>query len=119
MLKYSLNGAIVKVDIKGRVKSPGVYEVSSNNRVMDIIKKAGGLESDADTSSINLSKKVYDEMVIVIYSKKEVSSISDTKNNESISINDCKNNNNKIINEACIDNVNDNTKTDTTNSSKK
>lgn len=115
----NLNGAIVKVDIKGRVKSPGVYEVSSNNRVMDIIKKAGGLESDADTSSINLSKKVYDEMVIVIYSKKEVSSISDTKNNESISINDCKNNNNKIINEACIDNVNDNTKTDTTNSSKK
>lgn len=110
-----LSGDTVKVDIKGRVKSPGVYEISSNSRVMDVIKKAGGLESDSDTSSINLSKKVYDEMVIVIYSKKEVSNIVDTKNNESVSINDCKNNKDKITNEACIENVNDNTKTETNN----
>lgn len=114
IVNNELSGDIVKVDIKGRVKSPGVYEVSSDNRVMDVIKKAGGLENDADTSSINLSKKVYDEMVIVIYSKKEVSSIDDTKNSENKTIVDCKNNDNKITNEACIDNVNDNTKTEST-----
>ena len=117
------SGELVKVDIKGKVKSPGVYEVSINSRVMDVIKKAGGLDSDADTSSINLSKKVYDEMVIVIYSKKEVTNINTTKDSENKTINDCKSNNNKIENEACIDNVNDNSKTqqesDTKTTSKK
>ncbi len=104
-------GELVKVDIKGKVKSPGVYEVNINSRVMDVIKKAGGLESDADTSTINLSKKVYDEMVIIIYSKGEVTNINTTKDSENKIIVDCKNNNNKIENEACIDNVNDNSKT--------
>ena len=33
---------------------------------------AGGLKEDADTSIINLSKKVTDEMFIVIYTKDEI-----------------------------------------------
>ena len=39
---------------------------------MDVIEKAGGLTDKADTSVINLSKKVKDEMVILVYSKAEV-----------------------------------------------
>lgn len=65
------------VDIKGEVKNPGIYEVSSDARVNDVIKLSGGLTKNADVSIINLSKKVTDEMVIKIYSKKEV---SDAKN---------------------------------------
>lgn len=65
------------VDIKGEVKNPGIYEVSSDARVNDVIKLSGGLTKNADISIINLSKKVTDEMVIKIYSKKEV---SDAKN---------------------------------------
>lgn len=64
----------VFVDIKGAVKNPGVYEVSSNSRIIDVIKKAGNLKKDADTSIINLSKKVKDEMYIIIYTKDQIKS---------------------------------------------
>ena len=61
----------ILVDIKGYVKKPGVYEVSSNTIVNDCIKLAGGLKTDADTNSINLSKKVTNEMVIYIPEKQK------------------------------------------------
>ena len=64
----------IKVDIKGSVVSPDVYEVDSNSRVIDIINIAGGVTEDADTDNINLSKKVSDEDVIIIYSREELES---------------------------------------------
>lgn len=60
------------VDIKGEVKNPGVYKVNIDSRINDVITLAGGLTNNADTSLINLSKKVTDEMNIKIYSKKDV-----------------------------------------------
>lgn len=60
------------IDIKGAVKNPGVYFVDSNYNVNDVINVAGGLTKEADTSLINLAKKVTDQMVIVIYTKEEV-----------------------------------------------
>ena len=62
----------VKVDIKGAVNTPGVFEMNKTDRVIDVINKAGGLKENADTSLINLSKKVSDEMVITIYTKEEL-----------------------------------------------
>lgn len=62
----------VLIDIKGEIITPGVYELTTNNTVMDAINKAGGLTKTSDTSNINLSKKLEDEMVIIIYSKKEI-----------------------------------------------
>ena len=91
----------IKVDIKGKVKNPGVYEVDSNYRVIDAIKKAGGVTNDADTSVVNLSKKVYDEMVIIIYSKAEVKNISEIKKQEEIKEKACLSNE-KLVNGACI-----------------
>ena len=67
----------VFVDIKGAVKSPGVYEVNRESRIIDVIEKAGDLKKSADTSIINLSKKVKDEMYIIIYTKDEISSYKD------------------------------------------
>jgi len=60
------------IDIKGAIKNPGVYTVDSNSKVNDVINLAGGLNKDADTSLINLAKKVTDEMVIIIYTKEQV-----------------------------------------------
>ena len=60
------------VDIKGEVKKPGVYEVDNGSRVIDVINKAGGLKKEANTRYVNLSKKVSDGDVIVIYSNDEI-----------------------------------------------
>lgn len=62
----------IKVDIKGAVKKPGVYEVSSISNVLDLIKEAGGLTKNADTSNINLSRVLEDQMVVKIYTKSEI-----------------------------------------------
>jgi len=63
---------IIKVDIKGAVKSPGVYEIKNGSRVTDLIKLAGGGTKDADLDATNLSKKLNDEDCIVISKKGEV-----------------------------------------------
>ena len=60
------------VDIKGEVLHPGIYSASKNDRVIDIIKKSGGLKSTADTYYLNLSQKVTDQMVIRVHSRYEV-----------------------------------------------
>lgn len=68
---------VIRVDIKGAVTNPGVYEMRSTARVNDVIYQAGGILENADLSRINLSKHVTDEMVIIIYTKEEM----DTYNN--------------------------------------
>ena len=54
------------VDVKGAVKHPGVFETTKDKRVKDLIEEAGGLLDDADTSTLNLSQKVKDQMVIYV-----------------------------------------------------
>lgn len=71
-----------RIDIKGEVKRPGVYIAKKDMRVVDVLTLAGGLTKNADTSVNNLSRKVFDEMVIKIYSKKEVEAFSETKEKE-------------------------------------
>ena len=113
----------IKVDIKGMVINPGVYEIEKSSRVIDIINLAGGLIEGADTDSINLSKIVSDEDVIIIYSNNDYNKIKEeyekkidychSDDNDScvedvVSINnkdDNANNGNSIINinEASID----------------
>ncbi|MFX3674445.1 MAG: helix-hairpin-helix domain-containing protein [Paenisporosarcina sp.] len=56
----------VVVDIKGQVVSPGVYTLSNESRVLDAIKRAGGLLPSADSKVLNLAAKLSDEMVLYI-----------------------------------------------------
>ena len=77
--KADKNDDMYKVDIKGQVVNPGIYSLSINSRVIDVIEKAGGLTENADTTVINLSKKISDEMVIIIYSYEEVKEFGKTK----------------------------------------
>ena len=91
----------IYVDIKGYIEKPGVYsfKIVDNARVNDLIIKAGGLKKDADTSLINLSKKLEDEMTIIIYSKKEVSDYINGKNELQNKLQICEE---KLKNNACI-----------------
>nr|WP_239541382.1 helix-hairpin-helix domain-containing protein [Pullulanibacillus pueri] len=54
------------VDIEGAVNAPGVYELRTGQRIVDAIKKAGGLSAHADKKRVNLAQKVVDEMMIYI-----------------------------------------------------
>ena len=82
----------IKVDIKGEINTPGVYELTKENNVMDAINLAGELTNKSDTSNINLSKKLKDEMVIIVYSKQEIINM---KEKEKITCPPCNN--------ACIE----------------
>lgn len=62
----------IKFEIKGEVNAPGVYEIKENSRVIDAIHLAGELKETANTNYINLSKKIDDEMVIIIYSNEDI-----------------------------------------------
>lgn len=59
------------VDVKGAVKRPGVYTVTSEKRIVDIIELAGGFTDDAVEEAINLAAKITDEMVIYVPIKGE------------------------------------------------
>jgi competence protein ComEA len=104
------NKSVIKVDIKGAVNNPGVYELEENSRVNDAIAISGGLSANADTSIINLSKVLTDQMVIIIYTKKEVQEMK--KATTTVSVEKecvCP----ILENDACIENTNNDTKTDT------
>lgn len=68
----------VYVYIKGSVKKPGVYQVSADSIVWDIVNLSGGFTKNAYTKNINLSQKVKDEMVIYVFSKSEMSKMNNT-----------------------------------------
>lgn len=61
------------VEIKGAVNSPGVFKVTSDNIINDVINMAGGLKNNAYTKNINLSKRVSKEMVVYVYTNYEYS----------------------------------------------
>lgn len=91
------NKNLIHVDVKGYVKSPGVYEVEDKEIINNIIDLAGGFKKNAYTKNINLSKKVEDELVIYVYSKSEFNKI-----NQKDAINKCSSNDYDISN--CITN---------------
>lgn len=72
---------MIKVDIKGAILKPGLYELEAGSRVQDVIEKSGGLNVDADTSMINLSKVLEDEMVVIIYTKDEIQALEEGNTN--------------------------------------
>ncbi len=63
---------ICTIDIKGAINNPGVYKTSCDSTVYDVIKLAGDLTENANTSVTNLAKKITNEMVIIIYTDEEV-----------------------------------------------
>ncbi len=90
------------VDVKGEVKKPGTYKIEEGKRVIDAINLAGGLTKSADTSANNLSMKVKDEMVIIIYSDSEIKDFETVKEKETLVISNCNKENNNITNDSCV-----------------
>jgi len=76
------------VHVDGAVKSPGVYKLSADSRVKDVVAAAGGLASEADEAKINLAAKVADGQKLHIASQSEaVSNAQQATSSESNLIN--------------------------------
>lgn len=91
------NPTPVVVYVTGAVKSPGVVELNSNQRLKDAIELVGGFTEDADIGSINLAEFVKDEQHYV------VTKIGETPSPQTVSSNTGtttpnKANNNSLIN---------------------
>lgn len=62
---------LITVDVKGAVKSPGIYDLPVGSRVHDAVQKAGGLTGEADSKSLNLAQKISDEALVYVPTKGE------------------------------------------------
>ncbi len=55
---------LLRIDIQGAVKKPGIYQLALGQRVADALEKAGGLHKEADTlhiaKNMNLATKLRD-----------------------------------------------------------
>lgn len=80
----------IKVEIKGAVINPGVYTLNKDSTISELVKKASGLESNADISVTNMAKRLEDEDVVIIYSKDEINEMK--KGNTSV----------KYVDKECI-----------------
>lgn len=54
------------VDVKGAVLKRGMYQITEDMRVIDVVRLAGGFLADADENRVNFSLKVTDQMVLYI-----------------------------------------------------
>ena len=90
-------------DIKGAVNNPGVYTLEKGKRIIDAINTAGGLKENANTSVNNLSKKINDEMVIVIYTNEEVLNFTKVQEKEQQDNKEFIKYNLEIKNDSCIE----------------
>ena len=84
---------LITVDIKGAVKSPGIYDLPVGSRINDAVQKAGGLTENADSKSINLAQRISDEALVYVPTKEETTSqeahsnASNTKDNKKVNLN--------------------------------
>ena len=84
---------LITVDVKGAVKSPGIYDLPVGSRINDAVQKAGGLTDNADSKSINLAQKISDESLVYVPTKGEdtsqatQSNASNSKENKKVNLN--------------------------------
>ena len=70
-------------DICGAVRTPGVYELEEGARIFQLIEKAGGLQENADLTSVNQAERVTDGMKVRVYTKEEAASMPQQINESS------------------------------------
>ena len=68
--------------VTGAVENPGMYQISDDARVYDLVKAAGGLRHDADAAHLNLAAPIRDGAHVHI---KASPFFTDTKNKTSVS----------------------------------
>ena len=93
--KIEKEDIIINEDIKEEVV---IESIPIYIDIKGSINKAGGLKEEADTSLLNLSMKLHDEMYIYIYTKEEVLNFVKVVEDKNHKIDEC-----QKTNEICID----------------
>ena len=84
---------LITVDVKGAVKSPGIYDLPVGSRINDAVQKAGGLTDNADSKFINFAQRISDEALVYVPTNEEAtsqempSSASNNKENKKVNLN--------------------------------
>lgn len=96
----------IKVEIKGEVISPGVYELDEESRIQDLIDASGGFSDKAYYDNINLSMKLKDEMVLVVYDKDKIKKeVSGANKTNSVNKSSSTNKNTSVSNKTDRENI--------------
>ena len=61
----------IYVHVAGEVCNPGFYKLDASSRVNDAVQAAGGFTENADTSSINLARRISDGEQLVVLSLRD------------------------------------------------
>lgn len=69
----SAEPAALYVHVFGAVTIPGLYRLPDGSRVVDVVAAAGGLAVDADTSAVNLARRLTDGEQLYVPAIGEVS----------------------------------------------
>lgn len=69
-------GVVKKVEVKGEVTNPGVYEVDYDATIKDIIEISGGVLPSGDISALNQALNIENGGVIVVSKKEEKTKVS-------------------------------------------
>jgi competence protein ComEA len=62
-----VKAATIYVHIVGEIVAPGIYELDSGARIVDVIFAAGGFSEKADQASVNLAREVTDGEQVVVF----------------------------------------------------
>lgn len=69
---------MITIDMRSAVNKPGVYSLAVGSRVQDALALAGDLQTNADTRTLNLARKLNDGEQIYVLSIGEVTSMPPT-----------------------------------------
>ncbi|MFJ6697710.1 helix-hairpin-helix domain-containing protein [Streptomyces sp. NPDC091272] len=59
-------GAVVVVDVSGKVRQPGVHRLPAGSRVADALRVAGGVQRGVDTDGLNRARVLTDGEQVVV-----------------------------------------------------
>lgn len=59
-------GAMIVVDVSGKVREPGVHRLPTGSRVADALKAAGGVRPGANTDALNRARFLVDGEQVVV-----------------------------------------------------
>ncbi|MFW6230163.1 MAG: helix-hairpin-helix domain-containing protein [Halanaerobium sp.] len=105
-LKNKEKDKTIVVHLAGAVKRPGVYKLNQSDRLVDLIKAAGGLKENADLNQINLAEKLYDGQKLVIIENYKNSSQKTLNNSTADNFEEIEPDSHNLSNDNSLININ-------------